>query len=97
MRRTASEILRDFEIRIARLETRTAKVKSSDLMMWFAARPKSIRIVTQSGSKLKAKDVENMTSVNLSVYGVYNDGGEDSLLRVHIDEYGNLQKGWRRF
>jgi hypothetical protein len=98
MKRTASEIIRNLEIRIARLErqssNKTAKVTSSDLKMWFYPRPKRVKVVTQSGSKLTLKDVKNMTNVNLYVYGVYNDGSEDSMLLVHIDGEGRLQKGW---
>ena len=96
MRRTASEVLRSLEMRVARLENRSAKVTSADLKMWFSARPPKVRVETQNGSKLKLKDVANMKGVNLYVYGVYNDGGEDSLLMLHIDHNGRLQKGWDR-
>ena len=100
MKRLASEVIHNLEMRVARLErkssresTRTAKVTSSDLKQWFSQRPKKVRVETQNGTKVKLKDVGNLKSVNLSVYGIYGPGDE-SLLMVHIDKRGRLQKGW---
>mgnify|MGYP003137477676 CR=1 FL=1 len=74
----------------------SCKIKTVDLKMWFGSKPKRVRVEDKSGKILALKEINELRGIDLRVWGEYDDGGQDSLLMLSIDDDGKLVKGWRR-